>query len=94
MSKNFEAMLVDPSEYFDRPADILAAATLSVDQKRELLKRWEYDIREMMVADEENMPDKSGSSDELAHDRLPEIAAALSELGVDPDDTDPPTKQG
>jgi len=83
-----QAML-DPSSVFASPTDIVGDERLASDQKVELLRRWEYDAREMQVADEEGFPAREPGS------LLDTIIVALHRLGAGPDiEHSPPTKQG
>ena len=85
---DLEKALLNPSAVFSVPEDVLSAEGLTREQKIEILKRWEYDARELEVATEENMPGSNSSC-------LDDILKALDELGYDPDlEKDPPTKQG
>ena len=85
---NFEQALLDPTSVFSEPEDVLQAKDLTREQKIEVLKRWEYDARELEVAADENMSDDSS-------DLLGRVLKSLDELGYDPDpDNDPSTKQG
>jgi hypothetical protein len=85
---DIEKALLDPSSTFNVPQDVLSAEGLTREQKIEILKRWEYDARELEVATEENMAGSNSSC-------LQDIINALDELGYDPDlDKEPPTKQG
>ncbi|MCC6713411.1 MAG: hypothetical protein IT344_08620 [Candidatus Dadabacteria bacterium] len=85
---DIERALLNPSAVFSAPEDVLSAGGLTREQKIDILKRWEYDARELEVATEENMPGSKPS-------RLRTILKALDELGYDPAlDKDPPTKQG
>lgn len=45
----------DPSKVFDEPMDVIKVDHLSPTQKREILRQWELDARELLVAEEENM---------------------------------------
>jgi hypothetical protein len=76
--KRFQTALDDVAKMFDRPRALLADPDFSTEQKRELLKHWEYDLRGMQVAADENMtgPDM-GENDEL----LQEVRACLGKLG-------------
>jgi len=47
--------LINPSAVFKRPEDVIDSNELTREQKIEILKRWEYDARELQVADEESM---------------------------------------
>lgn len=76
---------------YPSPRDVVAAKDLSHEQKIKTLKDWEYDLRQMMVASEENMtgPEHQGDTSE----RLKRIQDALEELGNDKA-TVTPTKAG
>lgn len=45
----------NPVENFDAPIDVARDANLSEEEKREALRRWEYDARQLSVAAEEGM---------------------------------------
>jgi hypothetical protein len=80
--------LLDPAAVFRTPQEVLEAQDLSRQQKIEVLRRWEYDVRELEVAEEENMPGPSGVE-------LDEVLQALLALGVSIDtEHSPPTKEG
>jgi hypothetical protein len=72
--------LIDPSTVFNNPQDVVERNDLSRDQKIEILRSWEYDIRELQVADEEGMP--PSASQPVSLDA---VAKALHLLGVDSD---------
>jgi hypothetical protein len=78
----------NPSLAFKRPAQVLQSKDLSWEQKINVLRQWEYDVRELQVADEESMTGPEPVS-------LAEVREALRALGVvgDPDQSGP-TKQG
>lgn len=89
----FSRMLGDVSREFDRPRDILDSHELSPEQKIKLLKEWEFDLRELQVASEENMTGdrSSGTTAEL----LRECRLTLAKLGATAGDSGAaPTKQG
>ena len=45
----------DPSSVYDSPMDILEDNELTREQKIKILRQWEYDAKELEVADQENM---------------------------------------
>ena len=45
--------MLDPTMVFKYPKDVVANGELTRDQKIEILRRWEYDARELEVAEEE-----------------------------------------
>lgn len=85
---DIDQALLDPTSVFRSPEDVLKVKDLTREQKIEILRRWEYDARELEVAADENM---IGSNADL----LDRVLKSLAELGYEPDpDSDPPTKQG
>ena len=58
---DFNKALHDPSAVYPEPKDVLTDDTLDKSQKLRVLHQWEYDAREMMVADEENMAGSDSS---------------------------------
>jgi hypothetical protein len=73
---------------FNAPEDVLKARDITREQKIEILLRWEYDARELQVADDESM---TGGNNNL----LQRVLESLSALGYVPDpDKEPPTMQG
>jgi hypothetical protein len=82
--------LDNPAAVFERPQDVVGADDLSREQKIEVLRRWEYDAREMQVADEEGMAPADPQPS-----ILDAILKALRSLGAPADvDRSAPTKQG
>lgn len=45
----------DPASVFKTPDEVLEHEEISLEDKRAILKQWEYDELEMAVAEEENM---------------------------------------
>jgi len=85
---NYEQALLDPASYFSNPEAVYSEASLTRTQKLQLLQRWEYDARELEVAEEENMAGGPPS-------RLREISLLLQRLEASHDlEHVPPTKQG
>lgn len=80
--------ILDPPSVFVTPQDVLTDENLTTSQKIEILRRWEYDAREVSVAEDEGMPARNGET-------LQQILQALEKLvgDIDPSKT-PPTKQG
>jgi hypothetical protein len=83
-----EKALLDPGLVFKTPGEVLANNELTRAQKIEILWRWEYDVRELQVADEEGMEGPEPVT-------LDAVLDALRTLGA-PEDTENsgPTKQG
>ncbi len=50
-----EQALLDPAAVFACPGDVVVAQGISDSRKIDILRRWEYDVREQEVAQEENM---------------------------------------
>ncbi len=79
---------VDPGAVFSAPEDVLDNMDLTALEKREILRRWAYDVAEMAVAVEEGMPE-AGSND-LQH----RIFLALGTLPGDLGETGPTKQHG
>lgn len=80
--------LLDPSAVFSCPADVLGIEGVADSCKVEILRRWEYDVREEEVAQEENMSGDLPVT--LSH-----VLDALNMLGARPSHKHPsPAKQG
>ena len=90
----YDDALTDVSKVFQDPTEIVGSSDLSQQQKVKLLRQWEFDLRENLVASEENMiatlPE--GHSAEL----LRGVRKALMSLGAadHKDETAAPTKTG
>lgn len=78
----------DPGPVFKTPEEVLKRRGLSREQKIKILCDWEYDARELEVAEEENMPgDQPGM--------LAQIHQALYSLKARRDaERSSPTKHG
>jgi hypothetical protein len=91
----FEEALTDVGKCYAHPNEIVGAENLSHQQKVKLLRQWEFDLRENLVASEENMTAETlpeGQSAEL----LRGVRKALIAIGaVDhKDEAAAPMKQG
>jgi hypothetical protein len=71
------------------PGDVLRRDDLSRDEKIQLLRQWEQDLREEMVAEEENMV-----SAEPMGITLDAVLHALQQLGAESEPHAAPTKHG
>ncbi len=79
--------MLDPTMVFEDPMDVVANDELTHDQKIEILRRWEYDAREMEVAEEE-----AGMAVPRP-EMFDRVLQALHTLGVERDiEHTPPTK--
>jgi hypothetical protein len=91
----FENAVTDVAKVYAHPNDIIAADDLSHQQKVKLLRQWEFDLRENLVASEENMTAVTvpeGHSAEL----LSGVRKALLSIGGadHKDESAAPTKTG
>jgi hypothetical protein len=75
--------MLQPSDYFDSPRSVLEADDLSQQEKIEVLTNWANEIRQLQVAEEENMSGAAGLGERLAA-----VENALLELDVDDTDHD------
>jgi hypothetical protein len=88
---DIDKALLDPGTVFESPDEVLKSEELTREQKIRILKRWEYDARELQVAEEENMIGTNG-------DILDQIMRALLQLDqkseVERLEHSPSSKQG
>ena len=88
--KDIEKALLNPAMVFKNPPEVVDSGDLSREQKIEILRRWEYDVRELQVADEESM---TAPKPEAV--TLDMVLKALHSVGAPPDvERTAPTKQG
>ena len=85
---DFEKAILNPGSEFTCSKDVLKQQTITREQKIKILRRWEYDARELEVAEEENM---CGGPPSMLSDILTALHRLDSE--IDPEYS-PPTKQG
>jgi hypothetical protein len=83
-----EESLINPTDVYSEPNEVLQDASLTRQQKMKILKQWEYDARELEVAEEENM---EGNAPSLLREVLMAIVK-LDDGGVS--EKAPTTKQG
>jgi hypothetical protein len=87
---NIEKALLNPAIAFKNPQEVVESNDLSRQQKIEVLRRWEYDLRELQVADEESM-----TAPQPEAVTLDIVLKALHSVGAPPDvERTAPTKQG
>jgi hypothetical protein len=77
--KKLDQALLDPTSVYALPQDVVKDASLTREQKIQILHRWEYDARELQIAEEENMPDLTR---EQRSSMLSRVLDALHELGA------------
>ena len=79
--------MLDPTMVFEDPMNVVANVELTRDQKIEILRRWEYDARQLEVAEEEaGMTVRRPEMFDL-------VLQAMHTLGVERDiEHTPPTK--
>ena len=53
MMIDLKKAMLDPTQVFDEPEEVVANNELTRDQKIEILRRWEYDAHQLEVAEEE-----------------------------------------
>lgn len=89
--KDIEKAPLNPAMVFKNPQEVVESNDLSREQKIEILRRWEYDLRELQVADEESMT--APKPEAVTLDMI--FLKALHSVGAPPDvERTAPTKQG
>ncbi len=87
--EDLQKALTDPASVFPAPQAVLDQDGLTDRQKIDILRRWEYDARELMVMEEEALPATEPTA------TLDLVLDALHRLGAVDDRPQPsPTKQG
>ena len=87
---DIEKALLNPVAIFKTPQQVIDTNDLSREQKIEVLRRWEYDVREIQVLD-----DESTTAKETHAVTLDSVLTALRSLGAPVDvERTAPTKQG
>lgn len=87
--KELARALVNPAKVFAEPMSVVREGGLTRAQKIDILRRWEYDAREIQVEEEESPLSRDVGG------LLDAVLAALHALGTGPDtERSPPTKQG
>jgi len=87
---DLDKALVSPAAVFRAPEDIVDEAALTHAQKCQALQQWAYDLRELMVATDENMaPEEDAGANA---EQLSKVEALLERLGGGRDPA--PTRQG
>lgn len=76
MARLFDRAIDNPAATFREPSDIMVCNELSRDEKIQVLRRWEYDARQLEVAQEENMISRERSG-------LSAVLSALQELDAE-----------
>jgi hypothetical protein len=84
----------DPSRAYASPRALFDDATLSRDRKLALLRQWEYDLRSMQVASEENMTAGCDRTAGANAEELREVRRCLRALGDKTDEHAQSTKHG
>ncbi len=92
MSKLAHSLPNNPASFFKTPRKLLADPNFTRDEKLKMLNEWEYDEKEKLVAEEENMRPRSHH-----HSKLSEVLEAKLKLlykTKNDESRSPPTKQG
>lgn len=86
---DFAAAMQDPAREFAHPADVVARRDWSVHDRYAVLRQWKYDLGQLHVATEENMP----ATGPVTPVTIGDIHAAMEALGM-PTDADPVDSKG
>ncbi|TVS12129.1 MAG: hypothetical protein EA417_17515 [Gammaproteobacteria bacterium] len=86
---DIDQAVTSPAIVFETPEQVLTAQELTDGQRCSILRQWSYDLRELLVATDENMA-SAGASD-VHGDMLKRVDSLLRELESE---TPAPTMQG
>ncbi len=75
---DIEKLILNPRKHFKDPEEVLKLKSLNTAQKIKILKSWEYDSRQLQVAEEENMQGPNDNDNVLN-----KVLNAIRELWVD-----------
>ena len=75
---NINQALLDPTSVYRLPMEVVNDNSLTREQKIQILHRWEYDARELQIAEAENMPELTRKKE---GDMLTQVLEALHTLG-------------
>lgn len=75
----FDKALLNPTSVYNLPMEVVNDNALTREQKIQILERWEYDARELQIAEEENMPELTTDPHGSMFSR---VLDALHALGV------------
>lgn len=89
---DIEQALNSPATVFATPEEVVANADLDRAQRVAILRQWSYDLRELLVASDENMA--ANSDGDVSAQLLTRVDALLGELEAGNDDRPAPTMQG
>jgi hypothetical protein len=89
-----DSALPDPARKYKSPQELCEDDSLSDERKRALLRQWEYDLRSIQVASEENMTSATSGTAGASAERLRDVRRCLRSLGDATDDQSRTTKQG
>jgi len=94
-SLELEAALQDPAREFKSPAEVATRLDWSVEERCSVLQQWKYDIGQLHVAAEENMPASdeqepfTGSPERVT---IGDVHKAIESLGMPTHSDSGPTK--
>lgn len=92
---DIEQALRSPTTVFEAPEQVLTTAELSTEQRCSILREWSYDLRELLVASDENMPPAAGGEDSGDNaGLLTRVDTLLRELEPASEESPAPTMQG
>ncbi len=61
-TEDFDVVAMNPAAYYAGPADVLADATITQEQKLRLLEEWEQDLKRQLESDGEGMAQGTGDA--------------------------------
>lgn len=61
-TEDFDVVVMNPSDFYKGPADVMSDENLTRSQKLRLLEEWEIDLKRTLESDSEGMAQTSGLS--------------------------------
>lgn len=88
---DIEQALESPAAVFETPEAVRAAPEFTTEQRLRILRQWSYDLRELLVASDENM---AGDDGDANAELLARVDAVLKELDPGGGERPAPNMQG
>src|SRR6202047_3430199 len=74
--------LENPASHFDKPSEVVKGGQLSHRQKKEALKTWEQDARQIATANNEGMASREGGTG--SDSKLADVVQAKDKMSEKP----------
>lgn len=77
---HFEQACRNPASLYTKPEEVLTDLRFSSEEKKIILEHWAGDLEQLLIAEEENMPENLYENEMSPTDLLEQVHQALSTL--------------